>query len=142
MDPPTAAGPGADAVPDADVSDADVPDADGSDADVGSRVPRGLWREAVASLPDLGRLLRDLARDPRTPRRAKIIAAGAAGYVASPFDLLPDVVPGVGGLDDLLLVSWAIRRLVAIAGYDLVRELWTGTDGGFAVLIVLAGMDR
>ncbi len=112
------------------------------DLTVDARVPRGLWREAIGLLPDLARLLRDLGRDPRTPRRAKLIAAGAAGYVAFPVDLLPDVVPGVGGVDDLLVVLWAVRRLVAIGGYDLVRELWTGTDGGFAMLIVIAGMDR
>lgn len=91
-------------------------------------------------LPDLGRLLRSLARDPRVPWHAKAVAAGAAMYVASPVDLLPDVVPGVGGVDDLLAVLVAVRRLVTAAGYDVVREHWTGTDDGFGVVIVLAGV--
>jgi uncharacterized membrane protein YkvA (DUF1232 family) len=91
-------------------------------------------------LPDLGRLLRSLARDPRVPWHAKAIAAGAAVYVASPVDVLPDVIPGVGGVDDLLVVLVAVRRLVAAAGYDVVREHWTGTDDGFGVVIVLAGV--
>lgn len=110
-------------------------------AEGGPAVPRALWREAVGLLPDLGRLLRALVRDPRTPRRAKVLAGLAAGYVASPIDVLPDVVPGVGGIDDLLVVLWAVRRLVATAGYDLVRELWTGTDQGFVVLVVVAGIE-
>jgi uncharacterized membrane protein YkvA (DUF1232 family) len=91
-------------------------------------------------LPDLGRLLRSLSRDPRVPWHAKAIAGAAAVYVASPVDLLPDVVPGVGGVDDLLAVLLAVRRLVTAAGYDVVREHWTGTDDGFGVLIVLAGV--
>jgi uncharacterized membrane protein YkvA (DUF1232 family) len=91
-------------------------------------------------LPDLGRLLRSLSRDPRVPWHAKAIAAGAALYVASPVDLLPDVVPGVGGVDDLVAVLIAVRRLVSAAGYDVVREHWTGTDDAFGVLIVLAGV--
>jgi uncharacterized membrane protein YkvA (DUF1232 family) len=91
-------------------------------------------------LPDLGRLLRSLSRDPRVPWHAKAVAAGAAFYVASPVDLLPDVIPGVGGVDDLLAVLVAVRQLVATAGYDVVREHWTGTDDGFGVLIVLAGV--
>lgn len=74
------------------------------------------------------------------PWHAKAIAGAAALYVASPVDLLPDVLPGVGGVDDLLAVLLAVRRLVTAAGYDVVREHWTGTDDGFGVLIVLAGV--
>ncbi len=74
------------------------------------------------------------------PWHAKATAAAAALYVASPIDLLPDVVPGVGGVDDLAAVLFAVRRLVTAAGYDVVREHWTGTDDGFGVLIVLAGV--
>jgi uncharacterized membrane protein YkvA (DUF1232 family) len=99
-------------------------------------------REAIALLPDLARLLRALVADPRVPRRAKLVAAAAVGYVASPVDLLPDVIPTVGGVDDLVVVLGAVRYLVATAGYDLVRELWTGNDAGFSLVIVLTGVDR
>jgi uncharacterized membrane protein YkvA (DUF1232 family) len=99
-------------------------------------------REAVALLPDLARLLRALIGDPRVPRRAKLVAAAAAGYVASPVDLLPDLIPTVGGVDDLVVVLGAVRYLVATAGYDLVRELWTGNDAGFSMIIVLTGVER
>jgi uncharacterized membrane protein YkvA (DUF1232 family) len=99
-------------------------------------------REAIALLPDLARLLRALVSDPRVPRRAKLVAAAAAGYVASPVDLLPDVIPTFGGVDDLVVVLGAVRYLVATAGYDLVRELWTGNDAGFSMVIVLTGVDR
>jgi uncharacterized membrane protein YkvA (DUF1232 family) len=105
-------------------------------------VVRSNWAEATAMLPDVLRLLRVLAVDPRVPRRAKLLAAAATAYVVVPFRPLPDVVPGTGiGLDDLVAIVWAVRRLIAAAGYDLVRELWTGTDAAFALLIVLAGVD-
>ncbi|MFA9430312.1 YkvA family protein [Egicoccus sp. AB-alg2] len=117
--------------------------ADGSEGLApGQRIPRGWWREAVAMLPDLARLLRDLSRDPRVPRRTKVLAAAAATYVAMPFDVVPDVVPGLGLIDDAVIAVVALRRLVAAAGYDVVRELWGGTDDGFALLIVLTGVER
>jgi uncharacterized membrane protein YkvA (DUF1232 family) len=104
--------------------------------------PTRLSQEAVALLPDLARLLRALVADPRTPRRAKVVAAVAAAYVASPVDLLPDVIPSVGGIDDLFVVLGAIRYLVSAAGYDLIRELWTGNDAGFSLLIVFTGVEH
>jgi uncharacterized membrane protein YkvA (DUF1232 family) len=120
-----------------------VPDAvDGADDAVPTAWRPTRWsREAVVLLPDLGRLLRALVADPRTPRRAKVVAGAAAAYVASPFDVLPDL-PVVGRFDDLLVVLAAVRYVVATAGYDLVRELWTGNDAGFSLLIVVAGVER
>jgi uncharacterized membrane protein YkvA (DUF1232 family) len=145
---PAAAG-SAGARADASTSEVDgsTPQRGGSTSDQagGGSGPAG-WRptrwsrEAIDLLPDLGRLLRELVNDERVPRRAKIVAGAAAAYVASPVDLLPDVIPTVGGIDDLVVVLGAVRYLVATAGYDLVRELWTGNDAGFSLVIVLAGV--
>ena len=98
-------------------------------------------------LPDVGRLLRSLATDPRVTWRAKAVAGAAAGYVLIPRPgtrtLAGGILPGAGvGIDDVLVVLLAVRHLVAAAGYDLVRERWTGTDDGFALLVVLAGVAR
>jgi uncharacterized membrane protein YkvA (DUF1232 family) len=46
---------------------------------------------------------RDLMRDPRVPWRAKIIAGAVVAYVASPIDLIPDFIPVLGYVDDLLV---------------------------------------
>jgi uncharacterized membrane protein YkvA (DUF1232 family) len=128
--------------------------ADGVVTRAGAEDPRdpaagpAAWRptrwssEGLHLLPDLARLLRALVNDPRVPRRAKVVAAASAAYVASPIDLLPDVIPTVGGVDDLVVVLGAVRYLVATAGYDLVRELWTGNDAGFSMVIVLAGVQK
>ena len=55
------------------------------------------------------------ARDERTPWYAKALAAVVVGYAVSPIDLIPDFVPVIGYLDDILLVPlglWLVRRLI------------------------------
>ena len=55
------------------------------------------------------------ARDPRTPWSARLLALGVAAYALSPIDLIPDFIPVLGLLDDLLLVPagiWLVLRLI------------------------------
>ena len=55
------------------------------------------------------------ARDPRTPLGAKLVAGAVAAYALSPIDLIPDFIPVLGWLDDLLIVPaglWLALRLV------------------------------
>lgn len=55
------------------------------------------------------------ARDPRTPWYAKMLAVVVAGYALSPIDLIPDFIPVLGYLDDLILVPlgiWLVVRLI------------------------------
>ena len=57
------------------------------------------------------------ARDPRTPVAAKLVAGAVAAYALSPIDLIPDFIPVIGYLDDLILVplgiAWAVRLIPA-----------------------------
>jgi len=55
--------------------------------------------------------LRRVAADPRTPRRARWWLIGLAIYVASPIDLIPDVIPVVGHLDELIIVPIVLARV-------------------------------
>jgi hypothetical protein len=55
--------------------------------------------------------LRQLAADPRTPRRARWWLVGLAVYVASPIDPLPDVIPVIGHLDELAIVPLVLIRV-------------------------------
>jgi uncharacterized membrane protein YkvA (DUF1232 family) len=75
----------------------------------------------------LGRCLRGLLRDPRVPWTAKVEIALLGLYLSCPVDIIPDFLPGLGHLDDVLLVVWVLRRFVRRVGWDLLREHW-GSD--------------
>ena len=69
------------------------------------------WREQGADLVRLPGRLRRVAADPRTPRRARWLLIGLALNVASPIDPIPDVIPGIGHLDELVIVPLALARI-------------------------------
>jgi uncharacterized membrane protein YkvA (DUF1232 family) len=62
------------------------------------------------------------ARDHRTPRLAKIIAATVAAYALSPIDLIPDVIPILGYLDDLLIVPLGVALAIRVIPAPLMSE--------------------
>ena len=72
------------------------------------------------------------ARDPRTPVVAKVVAAAVAAYALSPIDLIPDFIPVLGYLDDLLLVPLGILialRLIPPALMIEFRDLASSREG-------------
>lgn len=87
---------------------------------------RKLAIDAALMLPNLVKLLFELLKDPRVPRRTKLVVGAAAAYVVSPIDLLPEFIPVVGLADDFLLVAFAINHLVTVAGEEVVLEHWDG----------------
>jgi uncharacterized membrane protein YkvA (DUF1232 family) len=64
-----------------------------------------------------------IARDRRTPWYAKALALGVAGYAFSPIDLIPDFVPVLGYLDDLIIVPLGLWLVVRLTPPELVAEL-------------------
>lgn len=87
---------------------------------------RYLARDAVFLLPNLVKLLGRLLKDPRVPRRSKLVMAAAIAYVASPVDLIPEVIPVVGVVDDIFMVVFSLNHLIKRAGEDVVVEHWDG----------------
>ena len=87
-------------------------------------------------------LLKDLARDSRVPLGGKLAAGAAAAYLVSPLDVVPDYVPRIGQLDDLGILVLALRKLLASAGHDLIRQRWRGSDDGLALVLSLAGVEQ
>ena len=103
--------------------------------------PKGnLLREAMRLLPDLLRLLRRLAADANVPRAARVRLVLLLGYLALPFDLVPDFVPLLGYADDAIIVSLVLRSVVRRTGAPLVRRHWPGTEAGLAAVARLTGM--
>jgi uncharacterized membrane protein YkvA (DUF1232 family) len=62
------------------------------------------------------------ARHPRTPLGAKLLALAVAAYALSPIDLIPDVIPVLGYLDDLLIVPLGILLVTRMLPADLLAE--------------------
>ena len=83
-------------------------------------------------------LFKRLLRDPRVPRRAKAALAVAVPYLASPIDLIPDFIPGLGQFDDALLVIAVLGYVARCAGREVVAELWPGSEAGLRVVLKLA----
>jgi uncharacterized membrane protein YkvA (DUF1232 family) len=85
---------------------------------------RGLVRE----IPHFLKLLWGLARDPRVSAADKAIVVGAIAYAALPADLIPDWIPGLGEIEDVLLVALALSRLLSHAGEDVLMDHWDGDE--------------
>jgi uncharacterized membrane protein YkvA (DUF1232 family) len=103
--------------------------------------PKGnLLAETLRLLPDLLRLLRRLAADPAVPRAARVRLWLLLGYLAIPFDLVPDFVPVLGYADDAIVVSLVLRSVVRRAGAPVIRRCWPGTEDGLAALGRLTGL--
>jgi uncharacterized membrane protein YkvA (DUF1232 family) len=96
-------------------------------------------RALAGFVPDCFVLVRRLLRDPRMPRSRKILLALLAGYLAVPFDLVPDFIPVAGQLDDAIMVAVVLRLVVRGAGAGLVREHWPGPRSSLDAVLRLAG---
>jgi uncharacterized membrane protein YkvA (DUF1232 family) len=84
-------------------------------------------RDLLLLLPDLTVCLARLLRDDRVPLRSKAIALIGVGYVVSPLDLLPGMLFGpIGLVDDLLVVTATLSRILNGVHPDVVRSQWPG----------------
>ncbi|WFE66431.1 DUF1232 domain-containing protein [Micromonospora sp. WMMD714] len=105
--------------------------------------PKGsLLAEAIRILPDLLRTLRRLAADPDLPTGVRVRLYLLIAYLASPVDLIPDIIPLLGYADDAIVVAAVLRSVVRRAGIDAVRRHWPGSPDGFAAVCRLAGIPR
>src|SRR5947209_7221256 len=95
-------------------------------------------RDAARLLPDVVRLVARLARDRELPRGVRARLWLLVGYLALPFDLVPDVIPVLGYADDAVLVVWALRSVVRRAGPEALQKHWPGTDQGLEAVLRLA----
>jgi uncharacterized membrane protein YkvA (DUF1232 family) len=95
-------------------------------------------RALAGFVPDCVVLFRRVIGDPRVPRRRKLALGCLVAYLASPVDLVPDFVPGIGQLDDAVVTALALRYVLRGAGPQLLREHWPGPDRSLALLERLA----
>ena|ERR1043166_58798 len=77
-------------------------------------------------LPNMVMLCARLMVDSRVPRVERALFAAAVIYVIIPFDFIPDMIPFIGQVDDLFLVSLTVLRLIDRTDDAVVREHWRG----------------
>jgi uncharacterized membrane protein YkvA (DUF1232 family) len=95
-------------------------------------------RAFASFIPDCIVLVTRLTRDSRVPRRRKLLLLGLVGYLALPFDLVPDFIPVAGQLDDAIVVALVLRHFVRAGGEPLIRELWPGPGRSLDLVLRLA----
>jgi len=91
-----------------------------------ARLPPGLLKDLAAFLPACVTLLRRLRRDPRVPVGARVAIMLAALWVLSPIDLIPEFLPVIGPLDDVLVVVLALRYAGRRVPRSVLLEAWPG----------------
>ncbi|GAA3781449.1 DUF1232 domain-containing protein [Micromonospora maritima] len=90
------------------------------------RLPPGPLRDLAAFLPDCLTTVRRLRRDPRVPRRARIAIVVAGVWLASPIDLIPEFLPVIGPLDDVVVVALALRYAGRQVPRQVLLDAWPG----------------
>jgi uncharacterized membrane protein YkvA (DUF1232 family) len=95
---------------------------------------RARMKNLVMFVPNMVLLCGRLLTDPRVPRTEKALVAGAIIYALIPLDLIPDMIPFVGQIDDAYLIALTLLRLVDRTEPAVLREHWNG--GGDIVQLV------
>ena len=90
------------------------------------RLPPGTMKELAGFLPACATAIRRLRKDSRVPRRAKIVVALAGLWVLSPIDLVPEFIPVIGPLDDVVVVALALRYAARKVPRAVLLEAWPG----------------
>ncbi len=80
------------------------------------------WRKAAVALKGEALALYFALRHPRTPRAAKVLAAAVVAYAFSPVDLIPDFIPFLGYVDDLVILPLGISMAIRLVPPDVMVE--------------------
>lgn len=88
----------------------------------------------VLAVPDFFVTIVRLARDERVPTGAKLVAGATIAYFLSPVDLIPDILPVIGQVDDLALALFALDKIAKSVPPEVLQEHWPG-EGDLAALV-------
>ncbi len=91
-----------------------------------ARLPEGVAKDLAGFLPSCVKMLRTLRTDPRVPRRAKLAIGFAALWAISPIDLIPEFLPVIGPLDDIVVIALALRYAGRQVPRAVILEAWPG----------------
>lgn len=95
-------------------------------------------RALAGFIPDCIVLIKRLLGDRSVARWRKGVLVLLLAYLASPIDLIPDFVPGLGQLDDAIVVALALRMILRAGGPELLRRHWPGPDSSRGLVTRIA----
>jgi uncharacterized membrane protein YkvA (DUF1232 family) len=102
--------------------------------------PKGVpVRDLLGLVPDVLRLLRSIIGDRSAPLDVRVVLIGLVAWILSPIDLIPEFIPVLGPLDDVVVAVVAMRYVRRRVGVDDLRRRWSGTADGFALLLRVIG---
>jgi uncharacterized membrane protein YkvA (DUF1232 family) len=87
---------------------------------------RTLVEELLLLVPNFVKLVTGLLLDKRVPVRRKLLLGALAAYLVSPIDLIPDPIPGLGQMDDILVVVLVLHGLLSSVDEEVILEHWEG----------------
>lgn len=97
--------------------------------------PKGVpLREAVRIVPDVLRLVRSILTDRTAPLAVRAALLGLVVWLVSPIDLIPEFLPVIGPLDDVIVAVLVLRFVRRRLGDEALRARWPGTPDGYALL--------
>lgn len=96
-------------------------------------------RDLVGVVPDVVRLCRDLITDHAAPLAVRVALAALLVWIVSPIDLIPEFVPVLGPLDDVVVAVLVLRYVARRVGLRELRRRWQGSDAGFDLLARVLG---
>lgn len=102
--------------------------------------PKGMpLSELVRVVPDLIRLLRSIITDRSAPLDVRAVLTLLLVWIISPIDLIPEFIPVLGPLDDVVVAAIALRYTRRRLGMEYLRRRWAGSPEGFSLLVSVIG---
>lgn len=97
-------------------------------------------KEAMLFLPNLLKLVYRLMKNEGIAQYDKVLLVATAAYVLSPWDLMPDMIPFLGQVDDLLLLALVLKRLMDSVSQEVLESYWDGNDNLLILLDKILNM--
>ena len=97
---------------------------------------KNIFKRCILFIPHLLLLLKELLTDSRVSVKDKLLVAAAIGYIFMPIDAIPDFIPIVGQVDDVLVVIFTLQRLIVNTGWEVLIDNWAGDIKDLRYIII------
>lgn len=99
-------------------------------------------QEIIYFLPNLLKMVYRLLKDEGVTQADRLLLLGTAAYVISPMDFLPDMIPALGQVDDIMLLSLVLKRLMNSVSFERLEAYWDGSEPLLRLFDRVLGLSR